>query len=123
MATMLLCLVLTPAMAVGQSRPDPEGALYRFASCAGRLSALMEHQWLMDPAASDRTDGLRRQVLELLAAVAQDRPAAQAAMMLRIETKAAHAALLSAATFGANAAASDQARRLERACTSLLGLS
>ena len=44
--------------------------LHTFASCAGRLSAVMEHQWLMRDPASEQTDAawaLRRAEAELAA--------------------------------------------------------
>mgnify|MGYP005756888271 FL=1 len=115
------CLVLTPLAGAGQTLPDHESPLYRFAQCAGRLSALMEHQWLTDPPASDRTEVLRARMLDLVEAASA--PAeAPLALSLRIEAKHAHAALLRAASFGSNKAARRQALRLERDCAAILGL-
>ena len=66
--------------------------------CAGRLSAHLEHQWLMQNPAADRTEAARDAMVALLEAVGDVDDAATLA--LRIEAKHAHAALLQRATFG-----------------------
>jgi len=120
--SVVACLALTPLAGAGQTLPDRDAPLYRFAQCAGRLSALMEHQWLIDPPASDRTEMLRARMLELLEAASA--PAeASLALSLRVDAKHAHAALLQAASFGRSEAARRQALRLERDCAAILGLS
>ncbi|WP_323042437.1 hypothetical protein [Gemmobacter sp.] len=109
-------------MAAGQQGSGRDSPLDRFATCAGRLSAVMEHQWLTDPPSSDRTRDLRARMLDLVAAV-EVPDTAPLALARRVEAKAAHAALLRLATFAGNRAAGDQAARLERDCMALLGLS
>ena len=73
-----------------------------FATCAGRLSALMEHQWLLSDPASDQTARQRKSMLSLVAAMAG--PDAARALNWRIEAKAAQASLLARARFGTNEA-------------------
>jgi hypothetical protein len=81
-----------------------------FAVCAGRLSALTEHQWLTDGPASEKTARLRDAFADLLEAV---EPEARAAGMpgtstiaWRVGAKAAERALLDDALF-----ATDPGRR------------
>lgn len=80
---------------ISQALPLRADALPLFAACTGRFSALIEHQWLMgepsEPAMAER-----EAMLGLLDAAG----GGQQAMALRIEAKAAEAALLRAATFG-----------------------
>jgi hypothetical protein len=52
--------------------PAPAAAdplLRDFSTCAGRYSALVEHQWLVDGPASNVSAGRRDAMLELVAAV------------------------------------------------------
>lgn len=72
-----------------------------FATCAGRLSALMEHQWLLSDPASDQTALQRDSMLSLVAAMTTPDDAARA-LNWRIEAKAAQATLLARASFGTN---------------------
>ncbi|UYV38949.1 hypothetical protein N4R57_08020 [Rhodobacteraceae bacterium D3-12] len=110
-----------PATALRAAPPDP--LLHRFANCAGRLSALMEHQWLVDGPASETTRDERAAMLALLDAVM---PPGHARHVLnwRIEAKAAHAALLTRATFGRDTAQAARAQSLATRhmaqCTALL---
>ena len=84
--TYALVLTLTlPGAAAGQGLPDP---LRHFASCTGRLSALVEHQWRTDGPASEATARQRDAMADLLAAVTPPE-AVIPAMALRIEAKAA----------------------------------
>lgn len=107
------------------SLPTLAGAdpLHTFATCTGRLSATMEHQWLMRDPAAERTEAQRAAMLSLLDAVMapdQDRNA----LAWRIDAKQAHAVLLRRATF--NDDAEDAAWALSQAethlarCTGLL---
>ena len=70
-----------------------------FAGCTGRLSALMEHQWLLSDPEADRTETRRAAMIALLDAVTPP-DAALAALARRIEAKQAQAVLLTRATFG-----------------------
>lgn len=64
----------------------------RLAICTGKLSAWVEHQWLMQEA-SEQTQAQRD-------ALARRMAEAGGAMALRVEAKAAMAAALAEATFG-----------------------
>ena len=72
--------------------------LRTFASCAGRLSAQMEHQWLMSDPASDRTEVQRSAMLALVAAVMPP-DAGHDVLAWRIDAKQAQAVILTRATF------------------------
>ncbi|MEY4984865.1 MAG: hypothetical protein RIR62_3131 [Pseudomonadota bacterium] len=119
-----LCLaLLAPALpdfappALAQTTPDAE----YFATCTGRLSALMEHQFLTDGPASDATRDRRDAMAEILDALAPPDQTARL-MALRVDAKAAHRALLEQARFGPDPdrRAAGQADRLIAACTGLL---
>jgi hypothetical protein len=94
-----------------------------FATCAGRLSALMEHQWLLSDPASDQTARQRDSMLSLVLAMTGPQDAARA-LNWRIEAKAAQASLLAHARFATNdATAARSAQRsddLLAMCRSLL---
>lgn len=94
-----------------------------FATCTGRLSALMEHQWLMSDAAADATRARRAQMEALLLSVMQP-GAGERTLARRIDAKAAMAALLARVDFNDNPADSAwAATRVElqiSACDSLL---
>lgn len=109
------------ALQAGQAMAEPAD-LRGFATCAGRFSALMEHQWITDPPASDRTASLRAAMLSLVEAVTGPEEAAQA-LNWRVEAKAAQAALLSRATFQGDPSAASLADRLTRDCAALIGQS
>jgi len=72
--------------------------LKTFATCAGQLSALMEHQWLIDGPASEETEIARALVIDIIDAML---PPGRGRDVLnwRIDAKIAHAALLTRATF------------------------
>jgi hypothetical protein len=91
--------------------------LIHFATCTGRLSALVEYQWRSDGPASEDTARQRDAMADLLAAVTPPEAGMQA-MALRIEAKVAHAALLAQARFDRRAQA--QALRLIGPCRGLL---
>ena len=107
-ATALFCALAAPVAA----RADadlPDDPLRFFAACAGRMSALMEHQWIVDGPASEATKARRADILDLLTALT---PPGQEARVMgwRIEAKAAHAALL-ARTWQDDAASTARAAR------------
>lgn len=114
----ILCLA---ASGGGPSRAEPLPDLPHLAVCTGRLSALMEHQFLVDGPASEATRRLRDGLADILAAVT---PAGAEARVMgwRVEAKAAHAALLSQARFGSDPAsrAAIRAQRLVADCTGFL---
>jgi hypothetical protein len=110
----LLCALAAPLPA--QADADvPDNPLHFFATCAGRMSAVMEHQWLVDGPASDITKARRALVLDVVASLTPPGEEAQV-MAWRIEAKAAHAALLGQSRHGP---APDQTRAAKRAETLL----
>jgi hypothetical protein len=112
-------LVFLQAPAISAQTAD----LQTFASCAGRLSALMEHQWLLSDPASDLTARQRDAMLSLVSAMSSPDQEATA-LTWRIEAKAAQAGLLSLARFGTKDRTAAQAARrsddLLGMCRSLL---
>ena len=80
-----------------------------FLVCAGRLSALEQHQWLMQEDGADRTGALRDAVLDLVAALPGD-PTGD--MSLRIAAKQAHAMLLRRSVFNGDPRDAARAARL-----------
>ena len=89
-APALLCALAGPLPA--QADTDlPDNPLHFFATCAGRMSALMEHQWQVDGPASDITKVRRAALLDVLSALTPPGSEAQV-MAWRVEAKAAHAA-------------------------------
>jgi hypothetical protein len=113
------------AMAVGFAGCGPASAdplLREFAVCAGRFSALVEHQWMVDGPASDASAGTRDNLLALVAAVEEPGMAAKV-MGWRIEAKVAQKALLTQAHFAKDALAERRASELLQACAALVGQS
>ena len=112
------------AVALGVCGPgqaaDP--LLREFAVCAGRYSALVEHQWLVDGPGSEVSAVQRDALLSLVGAVLPDDMAATA-MGWRIEAKVAQRALLSRAHFGGDAFAEKRSAQLLQACADLIGQS
>ncbi len=120
MTTFCLALGALPASAGSSFETDP---LRTFAACAGRLSALMEHQWMFDGDASEITQRQRAQLIELAGAIMAPEQGQQV-LAWRINAKAAHHALLTRATFnddpGDAAWAADMAALQAADCTALL---
>ncbi|MCB1343560.1 MAG: hypothetical protein KDK24_21340 [Pseudooceanicola sp.] len=94
-----------------------------FATCTGRLSALMEHQWLLSDPAADATQARRGQMEQLLFSV-MDPGTGERVLARRIDAKYAMARLLMRVDF--NRDAQDAARAASfvevqmAACDSLL---
>ena len=123
MKNIILSLALLCANPSFAQSIDIDEQLHTFATCAGRLSAVMEHQWMFDGPASEHTKRRRDTVLELVAATTH--PARDSEILQwRIAAKVAQAALLTRATFNTDAYdaawASARADRLTRECTGLL---
>ena len=120
--TKILALVLaagtaTPTLAIERQPLD------MFATCAGRLSAQMEFQWLFGDDAAEITEMRRAAVLDLLAAVME--PGQEMHVLAtRIAAKQAHSALLTRATFNDDdtdaAWAASMANEHQAACLSFL---
>lgn len=120
---LLLSFALLSAPSARAQPIDPDQQLRVFATCAGRLSAVMEYQWMFDGAASENTKIQRAAVIDLVEAIMPlDR--GRDVLQWRISAKLAQSALLTRATFNENpsdaAWASAQAARFERECTGLL---
>jgi len=117
-----LCLAgLAPTAQVANAQTtDP---LYTFATCAGRLSAQMEFEWMFDGPGSERTEAQRATMIGLMSSVM---PADMGREVLswRIGAKAAHSALLTRAAFSDEPEdavwATRRAEALVSECTSML---
>ena len=116
---MALFLPISPAVALTATAANPT---MDFAACTGRLSALMEHQWIVDPPASERTRRQRARMIDLLEATMH--PAdGRAVLNRRVEAKTAQALLLTRARNGSHPRDAAQAGRLsERALSACLSL-
>ena len=84
-----------------------------FAICAGRYSALAEHQALFDGGASEAAGARRDLFVELLEAVLPDAPAlrGETALAWRVAAKHAQAVLLRRASFLDDRAAAERSRQ------------
>lgn len=92
---MLAVLVLVTSGARADTDTD---LVQTFADCAGRLSAEIEHAWLVGGADRAFFEERRDATLGLLAAVTEEAQSARA-MDLRVRAKHAHARLLLHARF------------------------
>lgn len=122
MKTILAYFAIVVSLA-STARAQDYAQLQTFATCAGRLSAVMEHQWMFDGDASEQTKAQRATVLELISAIMEPNMGRQV-LNWRLMGKQAHNVLLTRATFNDDASdaiwARDQATLFERECTSLL---
>lgn len=89
---------------------------HRFADCTGKLSAQLEHEWLMSDAAARDTEERLSQFQDLLHA-ATPTEQQRATLHRRIEAKLSHSAVLTRATFNTNA--NDAAWAVRRARASI----
>ncbi len=124
MKTVLSLLFLASVVAPAPLRAQTDDSQLRlFASCAGRLSAVMEYQWMFDGAASERTELQRASVLQLVEATMPDGMGREV-LHWRLSAKLAQSALLTRATFNDDqsdaAWAAQMADRLTRECTALI---
>ncbi|PWL34646.1 hypothetical protein [Marivita sp. XM-24bin2] len=90
-AALLTCLAATAA------KPEPD-LLLRVASCVGRLSAQIEHHWLMSNQPTKGIETQRAHMLDILDALVTAEVATRA-LANRIDAKLAHASLLTQAAF------------------------
>ena len=117
--TFLAVLVLGALPTPGAADP----LLREFATCAGRLSAVMEDQWMFDGPASDQTKG---ELAAMVALVEASMPPDSGVRVMdwRIKAKVAQRALLHQARFRTDArlsaAAMARAEALTAECRSLL---
>ncbi len=96
---MFLCLLVMigqPGVAAAASTDD---LLRTFASCAGRLTAQLEHQWLLQSDDAQDTEHQRAEVVALLSAIMPDDRGRQV-LSWRTDARAAQRALLQRAQFG-----------------------
>lgn len=95
----------------------------RFANCTGRLSAQLEHEWLMSDSASEKTAGVLTQFQDLLQAATPEGQHRET-LNRRIEAKLSHSALLTRASFNDQADDAERAKRRARKyislCTAML---
>jgi hypothetical protein len=106
-ATVTTLLAALPAPAIPAREMDPLAR--EFAYCVGRLSATMEHQWLLSDPASDLTERQRGAIISLLETVSPPDQGG-ALMTLRLSAKFAHADLLRRAAFEPDARHAEAAR-------------
>lgn len=122
MKTLLVATALASALN-GPLQALENNALQTFATCAGRLSAVMEHQWMFDGPASERTAVHRAHLLDLVAAVMEPEHAPDV-LQWRISGKQAQAVLLARSVFNSDADDAAWARAMaldfEQGCTGLL---
>ena len=121
--SLIVCFVMLGAPCVSAQSLSADQQLRTFAACAGRLSAVIEYQWMFDGEASEVTQTQRTAVLQLIAAVIPE-GMGRDVLHWRLSAKLAQSALLTRATFNDDASdaiwASRRAERLTRECTSLL---
>lgn len=104
--------------------PQPgEEQVYQFATCVGRFSALMEHQWMVDGPGSEATAKLVASMGSLVQAITPE-DQGRRVLAWRIDAKAAQRALLMQADFGTTPAQKAKAKArsetLIGSCRSLL---
>ncbi|MDV7141955.1 hypothetical protein R3X27_04585 [Tropicimonas sp. TH_r6] len=101
MKTLLFALLLLlPGQRLSAEQVELPEIAQNFASCAGRLTALMQHQWLLSESGSDQTEAWRATMIDLLdAALPGGAQAGREALRYRLAARQAHAALLSRASF------------------------
>ena len=102
--TFLAVLVLGALPVPGAADP----LLREFAVCAGRLSAIMEDQWMFDGPASERTAEELHAMVSLIEASMPEGTGRQV-MAWRIDAKVAQRALLAQARFGGDRRVSETA--------------
>lgn len=80
------------------------------AGCTGRMSAELEFAWLMSDPDANRLDRQRSRFVEILESLGSA-PDPREVLALRIDTKMAHARLLTTAHFGSDAVLATWAKR------------
>jgi hypothetical protein len=117
---------LLAVLAVGLSTSGPATAdplLRDFAVCAGRLSAIMEDQWMFDGPGSEQTEAELLAVVALIEASMPD-GAGRQVMAWRIDAKVAQRALLHQVRFSQDArivqTAAARAEALAANCRSMI---
>ena len=93
----LTCMCL-PAFAKAD-----DGLLKLFAECTGRLSAQVEHYWLLGDPRSEQAVKTRADLIEIVESVSLTPSDDVRAMAVRLDAKVAQAQLLRHATFNSDA--------------------
>ena len=101
-----------------------DGDYFRmFASCAGRLSAEIEHSWLTQRPGTDILEDARDAFVSLAESVSVDADDDHRAMSWRLNAKVAQAELLKRATFNSDAASAEWAsKRADALASSCLAI-
>lgn len=105
----LFAVLTIAAPLCGPVRAD-EDLLRTLATCTGRLSAEMEHHWLMGDRRADQTEAQRDALADVLEAMAPPE-FGRTLLAWRVEAKMAQVSLLSRATFNSDNADAEWARR------------
>lgn len=87
-----------------------QSLLHRVTDCVGRLSAQMEHHWLLSDTPTTRIERDRAQLVDVLDALTTPETATRI-LAARIDAKMAHASLLTQAAFGTDPRTKAWARR------------
>ena len=72
--SLIVCFVMLGAPCVSAQSLSADQQLRTFAACAGRLSAVIEYQWMFDGEASEVTQTQRTAVLQLIACLLYTSP-------------------------------------------------
>lgn len=97
-------------IALGAASPPEDRLPETFAGCVGRMSAEMEHAWLLAQEDAAHIAAERASFLSLLEAVS-DQDDGRRLLAYRIETKMAHAALLTSAHFAQDIERAERAKQ------------
>lgn len=118
-------IILGAVLSLGAPMPlaATEDIVLVFAACTGRLSAQMEHAWLLGDTRADALQTQRQRFVSILDAIMPpDR--AREVLNHRVAAKLAHSMILTTASFGTEPRASRlakvHARQHVRSCETLL---
>jgi hypothetical protein len=122
-ACLSLIVSVQTAPAIAQANAPSTDPLHLFATCAGRLSAQVEDQWMFDGPASEKTAAELGAMAALIDASIAPSQGAEV-MNWRINAKVAYRALLHQVRFGTDpgraAIAAARAETLAAECRSLM---
>lgn len=93
----LVCAVSLTCLATTAAKPD-EDLLRRVTDCVGRMSAQIEHHWLLSDQPTEQIEMQRSHLVDILDALTSPDSATRI-LSNRIDAKMAHAALLTQAAF------------------------
>jgi hypothetical protein len=116
-------MAITATLSCGSAQAYDVALSERFAECTGRLSAEIEHAWLIGDDRADELQVQRDEMANLLDAVSEP-DARVRSMAHRIAAKAAHADLIASAYFSEDqeqaSRAAARAETLVLTCTAML---